>query len=92
MLCHDLFCVLSFPCRDLESYIFLFLYQELDEAVKLFESDPYGCNSKKLQEKHAERNPFMRTIPYTFSCPEVAPLLEYCETTIYPDPLPWDAH
>ncbi|KAM3570282.1 hypothetical protein VYU27_007652 [Nannochloropsis oceanica] len=65
---------------------------EYHDALKLFESDPYGCHSKTLQEKRASRNPFRRTAPYALACPEIAPLLEYCQRTIYPHALPWDAH
>jgi len=66
--------------------------QEYHEALTLFKSDPYGCHSQTLQDKRAGRNPFRRTVPYSLACPEIAPLLEYCQRTIYPEALPWDAH
>ncbi|CAJ1370541.1 unnamed protein product [Effrenium voratum] len=62
---------------------------ELQNSVRLFEEDPYGCNSKVLVEKRQARNPFQRTTPYLLSCPEIRSLLQWCGPGIFPDALPW---
>lgn len=43
-----------------------------------FESDPYGCNTKVLQDKRKQRNPFSRTPPYELTCPEMKELFNWC--------------
>ncbi|GAX11759.1 hypothetical protein FisN_7Lh140 [Fistulifera solaris] len=63
---------------------------ELENSVKPFQSDPYGCHSKILQEKRKQRNPFSRTPPYTLSCPEMSDLLRFCGSDLIPlDKVPW---
>ncbi|KAJ1985285.1 hypothetical protein H4R34_000105 [Dimargaris verticillata] len=68
---------------------------ERANALTLFESDPYGCTGR-LYLKRQGRNPFLRSHPYRHSCPELQPLLDYCQdssnTAIYPDPLPWESN
>ena len=51
---------------------------ELKSAALPFETDPYGCNSKILQEKREGRNPFRRRAPYELTCPEMKSLLNWC--------------
>jgi hypothetical protein len=41
---------------------------ERDNALSLFEEDPYGCYKEKLIQKRKERNPFYRTPPYSLTC------------------------
>jgi hypothetical protein len=63
---------------------------ELENSVKPFQSDPYGCHSKILQEKRKQRNPFSRTPPYTLSCPEMSDLLRFCGSDLIPlEKVPW---
>ncbi|KAJ1976558.1 hypothetical protein H4R35_002653 [Dimargaris xerosporica] len=68
---------------------------ERANAVTLFETDPYGC-AGRLYAKRQSRNPFLRSHPYRHSCPELRPLLDYCQdnlnAAIYPDPLPWESN
>jgi len=63
---------------------------ELENSLRLFEADPYGCHTKALVAKRAARNPFRRTTPYALSCSEMAGLLEWCGPGLYHDSLPWD--
>jgi hypothetical protein len=53
------------------------------------ENDMYGCNTPALRDKRIERNPFLRTIPYSLSCPELSELFSWCRQSQYPGPLPW---
>ena len=63
---------------------------ELENAAKPFTTDPYGCHSPVLQDKRKGRNPFHRTSPYTITCPEIKPLLQYCGPNPFPkESLPW---
>jgi len=63
---------------------------ELMNAAKPFETDPYGCNTEVLIKKRKERNPFFRTPPYEISCPNMSPLLTWCEKQIIPaSKVPW---
>jgi len=63
---------------------------ETENALKPFETDPYGCNSKVLQEKRNLRNPFARTPPYDLSCPDMKELLHYCGPELIPKAVvPW---
>lgn len=62
---------------------------EQENAVKLFESDPYGCHDRALLGKRIMRDPFHRTEPYKLSCPEIARLLEWCGPGGFPESLPW---
>ena len=62
---------------------------ELKHAVVPFLSDPYGCASPGLTSKRKERNPYLRTAPYTLSAPEIAPLLAWCGPALYSGALPW---
>jgi hypothetical protein len=63
---------------------------EKRNSLRPFEADPYGCNSAVLRDKRLERNPFRRTIPYSLSCPDLRGLLEWCEPSTFPYPLPWN--
>lgn len=58
-----------------------------------FSEDPHGCFNKILVSKRRERNPFHRTHPYTFSCPELYNLLTICNRNNVPESvyysLPW---
>jgi len=63
---------------------------EYENALRLFSEDPYGCNSPLLKAKRLERNPYVRAVPYSLSCPELRKLLEWCGPGLFPDPLPWD--
>jgi hypothetical protein len=69
-----------------------------DQAVRgeaiVYESlakDMYGCNTPDLRNKREARDPYLRTIPYSLSCPELDGLLDWCESTVYPGSLPWTA-
>jgi hypothetical protein len=53
------------------------------------ENDMYGCNTPTLRDKRIARNPFLRTIPYSLSCPELSELFSWCRQSQYPGPLPW---
>lgn len=63
---------------------------ELNNSVKPFEKDLYGCHGT-LKQKKMNRNPFRRRHPYAASCPILAPLLNYCPSNnaLYHGPLPW---
>jgi len=63
---------------------------EYENALRLFSEDPYGCHSPVLKAKRLERNPYMRAVPYSLSCPELRKLLEWCGPGLFPNPLPWD--
>ncbi|CAM9930526.1 unnamed protein product, partial [Choristocarpus tenellus] len=63
---------------------------ELENSLKPFRIDPYGCHSEVLQSKREERNPYRRTPPYQISCPEMRPLLEWCGPEFYSGEVPWD--
>jgi hypothetical protein len=63
---------------------------EVQNAAKPFETDPYGCNSKILQDKRKSRNPFSRIPPYELSCPDMKELLHHCGPGLFPKhKLPW---
>lgn len=64
-------------------------YWEHRASYVEFQNDPYGCNSKTLQQKRKSRNPFSRYNPYELSCPEIKQLLKWCGPSIYPKQLPW---
>jgi len=64
---------------------------ESQNALTPYLSDPYGCNTDALSEKRKERNPFFRQPPYLLSCPEIAPLLQWCGPQIYQGYLPWSS-
>ena len=63
-----------------------------DFAIGEFEADLYGAHAKELREKRVQRNPFSRSEPYMLSCPEIEPLFNWCEPTLFDDPesLPWN--
>lgn len=63
---------------------------ELENAVKLFSEDTYGCLDPSLKSKRAERNPYSRTVPYRLSCPELEALLDWCGPGVFLGELPWD--
>jgi len=63
---------------------------ELENAVKLFSEDNYGCFDEALSSKRNERNPYRRTMPYRLSCPELVPLLDWCGPGVFSGELPWD--
>lgn len=62
-----------------------------------FSKDPHGCWNRILVSKRRDRNPFRRSHPYTFSCPELYNLLTICNRRnnipeeIYEN-LPWSHH
>lgn len=63
---------------------------EMENAVRYFEKDPYGCFTNELQQKREMRNPFRRTPGYLLSCPEMKELLNWCEPQIIPkENVPW---
>lgn len=63
---------------------------EQENAVKLFETDPFGCFSEPLIEKRRARNPFFRSHNYEQTCPEISRLLSYCgEGEFTGGTLPW---
>lgn len=63
---------------------------EMENAVRYFEKDPYGCFTSELQQKREMRNPFRRTPGYSLSCPEMKELLNWCEPQIIPkEKVPW---
>ena len=55
-----------------------------------FEKDPYGCLDPKLSNKRFQRDPFAQYMAYPTGCPELGGLFNYCSSTIYQGPLPWD--
>ncbi|KAI8641426.1 hypothetical protein BD408DRAFT_389007 [Parasitella parasitica] len=63
---------------------------EMNNSVRPFERDLYGCHGT-LKQKKMHRNPFRRRHPYSASCPILAPLLNYCPSNnaLYHGPLPW---
>jgi hypothetical protein len=63
---------------------------EIENAAKLFVTDPYGCYSDTLQEKRQQRNPFLRTPPYDITCPDMVELMHYCGSTFIAEQnVPW---
>jgi hypothetical protein len=69
---------------------FKLLQGERTKSVQPFLKDPYGCaKDGPLYAKRVERNPFRRQHAYELVCPELIPLLRWCETTIFPGELPW---
>lgn len=59
-------------------------------AASLFENDPYGCYSVKLQEKRKSRNPFMRTPWYDLTCPDMKEIMHWCGPDYVPkEKTPW---
>jgi len=61
-------------------------------AVQEFIKDMYGCRDENLVVKKKKRNPFSRTTPYELACPELKPLLRWCNSAIFDSPeiLPWN--
>lgn len=59
------------------------------QVLEMFEEDIYACSTEDLKRKRRKRNPFLRTIPYDLSCPELKELLHWCGPEIYPGTLPW---
>ena len=57
--------------------------------VEGFRADPYA-SAGILAERRRIRNPFLRTPPYSFTCPEVAALLAWQGPAPFPGLLPWD--
>ncbi|ODV61377.1 uncharacterized protein ASCRUDRAFT_34395 [Ascoidea rubescens DSM 1968] len=51
---------------------------EYENAVRLFEEDPFGCG-EKLMRKKIKRNPYNSIHPYYISNPVLYPLLNYCD-------------
>ena len=63
---------------------------ELKAAALPFETDPYGCHSKVLQEKREGRNPFRRRAPYELTCPDMKSLLNWCGPDLISEAqVPW---
>ncbi|KAK7207189.1 hypothetical protein BZA70DRAFT_230508, partial [Myxozyma melibiosi] len=64
---------------------------EQQNAFKPFTSDMYGCINPTLVAKRVERNPFRRRTPYFESCPELNPLMNFCDPDgkVYEGSLPW---
>lgn len=63
---------------------------ELKSAALPFETDPYGCNSKVLQEKREGRNPFRRRPPYELTCSDMKSLLTWCGPELISEAqVPW---
>lgn len=54
-------------------------------------ADPYGAGPEPAAKRDA-RNPFRRFHGYASSCPEVAGLLAWTASAIYPHALPWDSY
>lgn len=54
---------------------------EHENALQLFEKDPFGCGDK-LMRKKIKRNPYNSIHPYYISNPILYPLLNYCD--LYP--------
>jgi len=63
---------------------------ELENALKPFETDKYGCHSKVLTQKREQRNPFRRTAGYDSTCSDILPLLNHCGPELFGGDLPWD--
>jgi len=64
---------------------------ELQNSVKPFQDDPYGCHGL-LKMKRLDRNPFFRTAPYPLSCPEMQDILSWCGPDLIPFALvPWQS-
>ncbi|KAJ3055579.1 hypothetical protein HK102_011322 [Quaeritorhiza haematococci] len=65
---------------------------EMQNSVKHFREDLYGCRGTLL-EKKLSRDPFARTVPYLLSCPEMRELLAYCpqDNSVFPGMLPWSS-
>ena len=59
------------------------------ETLEMFEEDIYACSTEDLKQKRRKRNPFLRTIPYDLSCPELKDLLHWCGPDLFPGQLPW---
>ena len=59
-------------------------------TLKAYQQDPYGCEGL-LREKRVGRDPFAVGVPYYHRMPpKLRPLLVYCGSAPYPQPLPWD--
>lgn len=58
-------------------------------TLKEFTEDMYACHTESLRRKRNTRNPFLRTIPYELSCPELKELLTWCGPELFNGPLPW---
>lgn len=63
---------------------------EEKNAVIPFTEDPHGCFNNILVSKRRQRNPFKRTHPYTFSCPELYNLLTICNRNNVPESIYYD--
>jgi hypothetical protein len=83
----------SFRYIGLQPNLHLFHYDTAVHGEELvyqsLQQDMYGCNTEELRHKREERDPYLRTIPYTLSCPELRDLLTWCESILYPGNVPW---
>lgn len=72
---------------------FKLIQGEQTKSVQPFQQDPYGCmKDGPLYAKKLERNPFRRHHSYELVCPELVPLLRWCQgPTLFPGDLPWDS-
>ncbi|KAJ2302917.1 hypothetical protein IWW55_003189 [Coemansia sp. RSA 2706] len=64
---------------------------EKKDGYDLFARDLYAC-AGPLADKRRSRNPFRMSHGYARSCPEIAPLFDYCpatRTAAYEGDLPW---
>ncbi|KAJ1835994.1 hypothetical protein LPJ70_006173, partial [Coemansia sp. RSA 2708] len=64
---------------------------EKKDGYDLFARDLYAC-AGPLADKRRTRNPFRMSHGYARSCPEIAPLFDYCPATptaAYEGDLPW---
>lgn len=83
----------SFRYIGIQPNLHLFHYDTAIHGEELvyqsLQQDMYGCNTEELRHKREERDPYLRTVPYTLSCPELRALLTWCESTLYPGHVPW---
>ena len=63
---------------------------ERTNSLVPYQTDPYGCHTKVLQQKRIERNPFVRMPPYELTCPEMKDILSWCGPDMIPkSSVPW---